>query len=75
MNPATSLKLSAVGFTIMWTGWMLWWSGSFDRVNVTMLAISGIVVGYVWYRAMRWQFQRRGMLPRNQDPADSAAKR
>jgi hypothetical protein len=66
MNPATSLKLSAIAFTVLWTGWMLWWSGSSDRVNVIMLAICGILVGYLWYRAMRWQSQRRGMLPRSQ---------
>ena len=48
MNPATSLKLSAIAFTVLWTGWMLWWSGSSDRVNVIMLAICGILVGYLW---------------------------
>ena len=66
MNPATSLKLSAIAFTVLWTGWMLWWSGSSDRVNVIMLAICGILVGYLWYRAMRCQSQHRGMLPRSQ---------
>jgi hypothetical protein len=62
MNSAARLKLSAVIFTVLWTGWMLWWSGSFDRVNVIMLAISGIAVGYAWYRAMRWQLSR-GRVP------------
>ena len=52
---------------------MLWWGGSFERANVILLAICGIVAGYVWYRAMRWQFQRTGMLPRNE--SDPAAKR
>jgi hypothetical protein len=75
MTPTTSLKLSAIAFAVLWTGWMLWWSGTFDRVNVIMLAICGIAVGYAWYRVMRWQFQRRGMLPRHQHPAEPAAKR
>ncbi|QWG14393.1 hypothetical protein KMZ29_06895 [Bradyrhizobium sediminis] len=75
MNPGTSLKLSAIAFTVLWTGWMLWWGGSFERANVILLMICGIVAGYVWYRAMRWQFQRTGMLPRNEGPADPAAKR
>jgi hypothetical protein len=58
-TPATSSKLSAIAFTVLWAGWMIWWSGSYDRVNVAMLAICGIAVGYVWYRAIRWQFQRK----------------
>jgi hypothetical protein len=72
MNPAASLKRSAVIFAVLWTGWMLWWSGSFDRVNIIMLTICGAAVGYAWYRAMRWLFARRGMLPRDQHPADPA---
>jgi hypothetical protein len=75
MNPVTSLKLSAIAFTVLWTGWMLWWGGSFERANIILLTICGIVAGYVWYRAMRWQFQRSGMLPRNERPADPAGKR
>jgi hypothetical protein len=62
MYPAARLKLSAVVFTVLWTGWMLWWSGSLDRVNVIMLAICGVVAGYAWYRAMRWQLPR-GRVP------------
>ena len=65
MRSTISLKLSAIVFAVLWTCWMLWWSGSFDRVNVMMLTICGSAVGYAWYRAMRWQFQRRGLLPRN----------
>jgi hypothetical protein len=72
MNPATSLKYSAIAFTVLWIGWMLWWSGSFEWANVIILTVSGIVAGYLWYRAMRWYFQRRGLLPRHQHPANSA---
>jgi uncharacterized membrane protein YfcA len=72
MSPATSLKFSAVLFTVLWIGWMLWWSGSFDWANVIILTVSGIVAGYLWYRVMRWYFQRRGLLPRNQHRAGSA---
>ena len=64
-NPLARLKLSAVAFAVLWTGWMLWWSGSFDRANVIILTICGIVAGYVWYRCMRWYFQRTDSLPRN----------
>jgi hypothetical protein len=62
MYPTARLKLSAVVFTVLWTGWMLWWSGSFDRVNVIMLAICGVVAGYAWYLAMRWRLPR-GRVP------------
>ena len=72
MNPTTPLKLSAIAFAVLWTIWMVWWSGAFDRVNVIMLTICGIAVGYGWYRAMRWQFRRRGMLPPKQRRADAA---
>jgi hypothetical protein len=54
---------------------MLWSSGSLDHVNVILLSICGIAAGYAWYRAMRWQFQRSGMLPRDDHPADLAEKR
>lgn len=74
-NPVTSLKLGAIAFTVLWIGWMLWWSGSFDRVNIIMLTICGCVAGYGWYRAMRWQFQRSGLLPRNPHPAEPTTKR
>ena len=74
MNPATSLKLSAIAFTVLWTGWMLWWSGSSDRVNIMVLAICGVLVGYAWYRAMHWQFRRRGMLPADRHSVDSAKR-
>ena len=75
MNPATQLKLCAVMFTVLWTVWMLWSSGSLDRVNVIMLSICGIAAGYAWYRVMRWQFRRSGMLPRNEHSSGSTAKR
>jgi hypothetical protein len=74
MIPTSPLKLSAIVFAATWTGWMLWRSGSLEPVNIIMLAIGGVAVGYGWYRAMCWQFQRRGMLPRNDQPADPAAK-
>jgi len=73
-NSATPLKWSAVAFAVLWTGWMIWWSGSYDAVNIVILTICGSVVGYLWYRAMRWQFQRKGMLPRDVHPPGSAAK-
>jgi len=74
VNTGTQLKLCAVMFTVLWTAWMLWSIGSLDHVKVILLSTCGIAAGYAWYRAMRWQFQRSGMLPRNEHSADSAAK-
>ena len=75
MNTATQLKLCAVMFTVLWTAWMLWSIGSLDHVNVILLSTCGIAAGYAWYRAMRWQFQRSGLLPPNQHPAEPTTKR
>ena len=68
-RPLLQLKAGAIVFTLLWTAWMMWWSGSFSSANVVTLAVCGAVVGYLWYRAMRWQFERMGMLPRREDQA------
>ncbi|MGY8677578.1 hypothetical protein Q2941_07145 [Bradyrhizobium sp. UFLA05-153] len=66
-RPLISLKAGAVIFTVLWTTWTMWWSGSHSSANVVILAASGAAVGYVWYRAMRWQFERMGMVPHKDD--------
>jgi UDP-N-acetylmuramyl pentapeptide phosphotransferase/UDP-N-acetylglucosamine-1-phosphate transferase len=66
MNPVTRLKLGSVFFTVFWTGAMLWWSGAYQPANIVILSICGALAGYLWYRAMRWQFHLMGMLPRNE---------
>ena len=73
-NSVTRLKWNAVVFAVLWTGGMIWWSGDYDRVNVVMLTICAAVAGYLWYRFMRWHFQRKGLLPRDVHPPGSAAK-
>jgi hypothetical protein len=66
-RPLLPLKAGAIVFTLLWTAWMTWWSGSFSSANVVILALCGAAVGYLWYRAMRWQFERMGMLPRREN--------
>jgi hypothetical protein len=63
MTPTTPLKLSAIAFTVLWSGWMLWWSGSYEPANIIILAVCGSVAGYLWYRMMRWCFRRMRLLP------------
>ncbi len=62
MAQSTQLKLGSVVFTVFWTAYMLWYSGSLHPVNVIMMSLVGLAVGYGWYRAMRWQLPR-GLAP------------
>ena len=75
MDQISRLKWSSVAFAVLWTGWMIWWSGIFDAANIVILTICGAVAGYFWYRCMRWYFQRRGMLPRDEHAAGPTAGR
>ena len=78
MNPVTSpiarLKLGAIAFVLLWTGWMIWWSGIYDAANVVILTVCGCGAGYLWYRAMRRQFERMRRSPPDRSPPDSVAK-
>jgi UDP-N-acetylmuramyl pentapeptide phosphotransferase/UDP-N-acetylglucosamine-1-phosphate transferase len=71
-NPLTSLKCGAIAFAVLWPAWMVWWSGSFAPANIIILTICGAVAGYLWFRIMRWQFRRMGMLPREDSSSTSA---
>jgi hypothetical protein len=69
-KPNMALRLGAVVFALLWTAWMVLWSGSHDLVDIFILGLCGIAVGYVWYRAMRWQFRRKSLLPPAAQRAD-----
>jgi hypothetical protein len=64
MNPTTRLKWGTAVFIVIWIAAMLWWSGSLAPANVVAMTICGLIVGYAWYRAMRWQLVRN-RLPRD----------
>ena len=68
-GPIITLKAGALVFTVLWTAWMMWWSGSYGNLNLLLITACGAAVGYLWYRAMRWQFERMGMLSGNDDSA------
>jgi hypothetical protein len=68
-RPLLPLRAGAIVFTLLWTAWMMWWGGSFSSAHVVILALCGASAGYFWYRAMRWQFERMGMVPRREDQA------
>ena len=72
MDQAKRLKWSAIAFTVFWIGGMLWWSGTYDLVNIIILSVCGAWAGYLWYLAMRWWFRHMRPLPHNGiDPAAS----
>ena len=64
MKPDTPLKLSSIAFAVLWTAWMIWWSGIFSAVNIGLLTAVGALAGWLWFLAMRWYCRRIGMLPK-----------
>ena len=65
MNPETPLKLSSIAFAILWTAWMVWWSGVFSAVHIGIMTACGALAAWLWFLGMRWYFRRIGLLPRN----------
>lgn len=74
-NPAISLKWSAIVFGLLWTGWMVWFTGSFSPASVISLAVCGAMVGYFWNMAMRFMFERAGLFSRDGDAGTEPASR
>jgi hypothetical protein len=70
MQSQMSLKWSATAFAVLWTVWMVWWSGSIQPANVVILAICGVMVGYFWYLGMHWFFQSAPRSPAANGDAD-----
>jgi phosphate/sulfate permease len=58
VNSTTSLKWSSILFAVLWTIWMVWWSGSLQPANVVILGICGTLLAYLWYFGMRWYLRR-----------------
>jgi hypothetical protein len=62
-----SLKRGATVAAILWTCWMIWWSGSLAPADIIILSICGAAFGYVWYVAMRFVLAHMRRLPRDSD--------
>jgi hypothetical protein len=52
MNPVTPLKLSSIAFAILWTVWMVWWSGVFSAVNIGVMTACGALAAWLWFLGM-----------------------
>jgi hypothetical protein len=63
----TSLKRGAIVAAILWTCWMIWWSGSLAPAGIIILSICGAAFGYVWYVAMRFVLAHMRRSPRDSD--------
>ena len=61
----TRLKLSSLLFAVLWTVFMIVWSGDFAIVNIVVMTLAGAIGGVLWFFAMRWYFRRVGLLPRS----------
>ena len=65
MDQAMRLKFAAVFFAIFWVGGMLWWSGEYHPAYIILLAVCGVIGGYLWYLAMRFVFRHMHLMTRN----------
>jgi hypothetical protein len=61
MKPTIILKLSAIAFAVVWSGWVVFLSDQPSTLVIT--AICGSVAGYLWYRIMSWCFRLMRLLP------------
>jgi hypothetical protein len=62
MRSETVLKLSAVVFAVLWTGFMWWDRAPLETSGVIALMVCGALAGVLWYwlygKWFRWYFQR-----------------
>lgn len=64
MKLETPLKVTSIGFAVLWTAWMVWWSGVFSLINIGIMTACGALAAWLWYLGMGWYFRRIGLLPR-----------
>ena len=68
MQDRKVIILSAVGYAVLWTEFMIVWTAVHDVNAIVMLALCGAVNGVIWYwlfyKGTRWVFGRRDPLRR-----------
>ena len=69
MQDRKMIILSAVGYAVFWTAFMIVWTGSSDLAAIGMLTLCGAVNGLFWYwlfyKGTRWVLGRRDPLRRS----------
>ncbi|QOZ28154.1 MULTISPECIES: hypothetical protein [Bradyrhizobium] len=75
MKSAVLLTLGSIAFAVLWTGGMVWSSGTVDSTDVIILSVCGTFAGVAWYYAMRWVFQHIRLAPPCDPPANPGADR
>ncbi len=58
MDTPLRRHLTALGFALFWSSFMVLWSGDYTIANFVILSILGVLVGYFWVWAMV-RIQRR----------------
>ena len=68
MQDRKMIVLSAVGYAVLWTAFMIVWSGSGDLVSIGIWTLCGALNGTLWYwlfyKGTRWVIGRRDPLRR-----------
>ena len=66
MDDRRMIILSAAGYTVFWTVFMIVWSGARDLSSIGMLSLCGVMNGLLWYwlffKGTRWVLGRRDRL-------------
>jgi NhaP-type Na+/H+ or K+/H+ antiporter len=58
MDKPLGRHLTALGFALFWSVFMVVWSGDYGIANIVIFAVCGLLVGYFWVWAML-RIQRR----------------
>jgi hypothetical protein len=61
MTSPLRFTLAALVFAVLWTVFMVLWSGDYSAVNVVILSVCGLVAGFAWAWAMAWVERRRAL--------------
>jgi hypothetical protein len=75
LNSFTTLKWGSVVLAIFWTGWMMYWTGSFDVAAIVIWSICGAAFGVFWYFGMRLAFKHIFLLAPDGTPMTPGAPR
>jgi fucose permease len=66
MQDRKMIILSAVGYTVLWTIFMIAWTGTRELSSIGMLTLCGVFNGLFWYwlfyKGTRWVLGRRDPL-------------